>query len=87
MNSASSLSSAGAVLCCSSLSSSDIRNCNNRFISKYDEDAALQVWHDVAKLGVEGEETKERYVERILINEKREDAARRLREQTKHRSK
>jgi hypothetical protein len=41
----------------------------------------------VAELGVEGEETKERYVERILINEKREDAARRLREQTKHRSK
>jgi hypothetical protein len=84
MNAASSLSSAGAVLCCSSLSSSDIKNCNNRFITKHDEEAAIQVWHDVAELGVEGEEQEERYIERILCNEKREEAARRLREQTKH---
>ncbi|PNX64242.1 hypothetical protein L195_g062020, partial [Trifolium pratense] len=32
-------------------------------------------------LGVEGEEKEERYVERILINESREESARILREQ------
>ncbi|MCI38065.1 hypothetical protein A2U01_0059293, partial [Trifolium medium] len=30
-----SISSAGAVLCCSSLNSSDIRNCNKRFVDNY----------------------------------------------------
>ncbi|MCI00661.1 hypothetical protein A2U01_0021683, partial [Trifolium medium] len=76
-----SLSSAGAVLCCSSLNSSDIRNCNKRFIVNYEHDAARKVWQGAIELGVEGEEEEERYVERILINENRVEATRVLREQ------
>ncbi|CAJ2673213.1 unnamed protein product [Trifolium pratense] len=79
-----SLSSAGAVLCCSSINSSDIRNCNNRFVEIYDHDAASKVWQGAVVLGVEGEEEDERYVERILINEKKEEQARVLREQHQH---
>jgi hypothetical protein len=35
-------------------------------------------------LGVEGEDGEVRYVDRILANEKKEDAARRKREQQNH---
>ncbi|MCI71203.1 hypothetical protein A2U01_0092466, partial [Trifolium medium] len=48
--SANSLSSAGAVLCCSSLNSSDIRNCNNGFVEAYDHDAASKVWQGAVDL-------------------------------------
>jgi hypothetical protein len=39
------------------------------------------VWQGVVDLGVEGEEVEDRYVEIILINDNRDDAARLLREQ------
>ncbi|PNX95639.1 cysteine-rich receptor-like protein kinase, partial [Trifolium pratense] len=61
--SANSLSSAGAVLCCSSINSSDIRNCNNIFVEIYDHDAASKVWQGAVVLGVEGEEEDERSLE------------------------
>jgi hypothetical protein len=44
---------------------------------------AQKVWKGAADLGVEGEETEEGYVARILINENQEEVARRLREQHK----
>ncbi|PNX66676.1 hypothetical protein L195_g055219, partial [Trifolium pratense] len=65
----------------SSLNSSDIRNCNNRFVEAYDHDAARKVWQGAIELGVEGDEVNERYVERILINEKKVNQARIVREQ------
>ncbi|CAJ2653124.1 unnamed protein product [Trifolium pratense] len=40
----SSLSSAGEILCCSSLSSSDFRNCNRRFMEKYDQESGQKLW-------------------------------------------
>jgi hypothetical protein len=70
-----------AVLCCSSLSSSDVRNCNKRVIENHNLDTAQMVWQGVVDLGVEGEEVEDRYVERIPINDNRDDAARLLREQ------
>ncbi|GAU51046.1 hypothetical protein TSUD_371240 [Trifolium subterraneum] len=51
---ASSISSVGDVLCCSSLNSSDIRTCNKRFIKQFDHDVACKVWKGVVDLGVEG---------------------------------
>jgi hypothetical protein len=80
---ANSLSSAGEILCCSSLGSSEIRNCNKRFIAQHEAEVATNVWKEIVELGVDGEEEEVRYMERILINEKREDAARRQREQQK----
>jgi hypothetical protein len=44
---------------------------------------AIKVWKGATELGVEGEEEEHQYVERILINEKKEEEARRLREQLK----
>ncbi|GAU46303.1 hypothetical protein TSUD_283280 [Trifolium subterraneum] len=59
--SASSASSAGAVLCCSSLNSADIRNCNKRFVEQYEHDAAVSVWKGAVDLGVEGDEEDESF--------------------------
>ncbi|GAU49526.1 hypothetical protein TSUD_377390 [Trifolium subterraneum] len=56
----SSLSSAGEVLCCSSLSSSGFLNCNQRFMEKYDQESAQKLWQGAVVLGVEGEESGER---------------------------
>ncbi|GAU32897.1 hypothetical protein TSUD_393180 [Trifolium subterraneum] len=58
--STSSVSSAGAVLCCSSINSSNIRNCNKRFIVHHDHLAATRVWKGAVDLGVEGEDIDER---------------------------
>jgi hypothetical protein len=68
---ANSLSSAGTILCCSSIGSSDIRNCNSRFIENHEITSAVKVWKGAAELGVEGAEEDEQYVERIRINEKK----------------
>jgi hypothetical protein len=76
-----SLSSAGEVLCCSSIDSLAIRNCNSRFLLNHDTAMAKKVWEGACELGVEGEEEDGRYVERILINEQTEESARRLRVQ------
>ncbi|MCH80923.1 hypothetical protein A2U01_0001699 [Trifolium medium] len=80
-NLANSLSSAGSILCCSSINSSDVRNCNKKFLQKYEYEVASKVWQGALELGVEGEEEEERYVERIISNENRVEAARILREQ------
>jgi hypothetical protein len=77
----SSISSAGEILCCSSLNSSDIRNCNKRFVANFNHQAAQKVWKGATDLGVVGDEGAEVYVKRILINENKEEEARILREQ------
>jgi hypothetical protein len=76
-----SLSSAGEILCCSSINSSDIRNCNARNIDNLNNDAAQKVWRGVLDLGVVGEEGDEVYVQRILTNENKEEELRIQREQ------
>ncbi|PNX61298.1 hypothetical protein L195_g052380, partial [Trifolium pratense] len=48
-----SISSAGDILCCSSINSSDIRNCNNNFLKKYEQEVASKVWQGALELGVE----------------------------------
>ncbi|MCH80281.1 hypothetical protein A2U01_0001047 [Trifolium medium] len=75
-----SLSSAGDVLCCSSLNSADIRNCNKNFLKKYEHEVASKVWQGALELGVEGEEAEGTYVERIITNETLEEEARLERE-------
>jgi hypothetical protein len=77
----SSLSSAGEILCCSSLNSSDIRNCNKRYVDNFNHTTAQKVWKGANDLGVVGVEGEEAYVKRILINENSEEEARILREQ------
>jgi hypothetical protein len=81
---ANSLSSAGAILCCSPIGSSEIRNCNSRFLIEHERDTATKVWKGAAELGVEGDAEDEFYVEKIRNNEKKEEEIRRLREQQKH---
>ncbi|MCH86657.1 hypothetical protein A2U01_0007516 [Trifolium medium] len=83
-NTANSLSSVGSVLCCSSLKSAEIRNCNKKFWSKHENEVASKVWQGVTELGVEGDEEEERYVERLLLNENRDEVVRRQREQNQH---
>jgi hypothetical protein len=84
LSTANSLSSAGAVLCCSPIGSTEIRNCNSRFIANHEIVTASKVWKGAAELGVEGKDEEIQYVDRILSNEKREEAARRKREQQNH---
>jgi hypothetical protein len=76
-----SLSSAGEILCCSSINSSDIRNCNKRFVDNFNHVAAQKVWKGAVDLGVVGVEGEDTYVKRILINENNEEEARIQREQ------
>jgi hypothetical protein len=71
-----SLSSAGEILCCSSINSSDIRNCNNNFLKKHNYEVASKVWKGAVELGVEGDEEAGSYVERIVTNEGRETESR-----------
>jgi hypothetical protein len=80
----SSLSSAGVILCCSSINSTDIRNCNKRFVANFQQEAAKKVWKEVTVLGVVGMEGDDAYVKRILNNENEEDEARVQREQHQH---
>jgi hypothetical protein len=76
-----SLSSAGEILCCSTINSTDIRNCNNTFLKKLNHEVASKVWKGAVELGVEGDEEDGRYVERIVSNEGREVE---VRNQTEH---
>jgi hypothetical protein len=69
---ANSLFSAGELLCCSSINSTDIRNCNNKFLKKHNYEVASKVWKGAVELGVEGEELDGSYVDRIVTNEGRE---------------
>jgi hypothetical protein len=75
-----SLSSAGEILCCSSINSTEIRNCNKRFIDNFNHEAAHKVWKGAKELGVVGEEGDDIYVKRILANENNEEEARIQRE-------
>jgi hypothetical protein len=75
------LSSAGEILCCSSINPSDIRNCNKRVVATFHHDTAKKVWKEATELGVVGVEGDEVYVKRILYNENKEDEARVQREQ------
>jgi hypothetical protein len=52
-NRADSISSAGEILCCSSLSSSDIRNCNNNILKKFEQEVVSKVWKGAVELGVD----------------------------------
>jgi hypothetical protein len=74
-------SSTGGVFSCTSLVSSDIRNCNKRIIAQFNHEAAQKVWNGAMDLGVVGDEGDEFYVKRILINENSEKEARIHREQ------
>jgi hypothetical protein len=67
-----SLSSAGEILCCSSINSSDIRNCNNNFLKKHNIEVASKVWKGAVELGVVGDDETGCYVDRIVTNEGRE---------------
>jgi hypothetical protein len=71
-NKSTSISSAGEILCCSSINSSDIRNCNKFFLKKYNYEVASKVWKGAVELGVEGDEEVGRYVDMIVSNEGRE---------------
>ncbi|GAU48228.1 hypothetical protein TSUD_184080 [Trifolium subterraneum] len=68
-----SLSSVGTILCCSSLGSSDIRNCNRRFIEKHDYVTAQKVWEGAVEQGVVGAEKEDCYIFKIQLNEKNDE--------------
>jgi hypothetical protein len=53
-------------------------------MKKFELDTANKVWKGATELGVEGDEEEERYVERIVANEKKDEADRLLREQQNH---
>ncbi|GAU33402.1 hypothetical protein TSUD_20950 [Trifolium subterraneum] len=76
-----SLSSAGSILYCSSLKSTEIRNCNKNFWNKHEAEVNGKLWERVKDLGVEGEEGDEVYVEQLRSNENKDKEARRMREQ------
>jgi hypothetical protein len=88
-----SISSAGDILCCSSLNSTDIKNCNKIFWKKYEQEVASKVWHEALELGVELNEedgvitrgavgsTVEECILKIQENEKRDETERIRREQ------
>ncbi|MCH99418.1 hypothetical protein A2U01_0020430 [Trifolium medium] len=77
------VSSAGTILCCSSLNSSDIRNCNKNFLKRNETEVASKVWNGAVELGVEGEEDKEVYIQHIIGNERHDEESRVMREQLK----
>jgi hypothetical protein len=82
-----SIFSAGDILCCSPINSSDIRNCNNLFLKKHEQEVASKVWEGAIFLGVEdntnvGGEcevnglkggTKVNCIKEIQANEKRDE--------------
>ncbi|GAU45706.1 hypothetical protein TSUD_86820 [Trifolium subterraneum] len=63
-----SCSSVRTVLCCISLNSSDIRNCNKRFLEVYELDKANKVWQEATELGVKGDEEEERTTKRRRLS-------------------
>ncbi|MCI95233.1 hypothetical protein A2U01_0116531, partial [Trifolium medium] len=46
------------------------------YLKKHDLEVPSKVWHGALELGVEGEEDEGVYVERIALNESREEEAR-----------
>jgi hypothetical protein len=80
----SNISSAGSVLCCSSLKSAEIRNCNKVFWANQEQEVASKLWKGMTELGIEGEEEDEWFVEKFLLSENRTVIGNRQREQNKH---
>ncbi|MCI38513.1 hypothetical protein A2U01_0059741, partial [Trifolium medium] len=75
-----------------SVSSSGIRNCNNLFWKKHEQEVASKLWYKAESLGVEGGEDNsterkkdktEECIRVIKANEKRDEIERRRREQLK----
>ncbi|PNX93423.1 hypothetical protein L195_g016577 [Trifolium pratense] len=78
-----SVSSAGAILCCSSLHSSDIRNCNNLILKQREKEVTSKVWNGAKDLGVKGGADEAECIRQIHNNESRDVEGRRQREQLK----
>ncbi|CAJ2661946.1 unnamed protein product [Trifolium pratense] len=78
-----SVSSAGTVLCCSSLQSSDIRNCNKVFLKNREKEVTSKIWKGARDLGVGGEEDEDVCIHHIHNNERRDEDGRILRAQQK----
>ncbi|MCH96851.1 hypothetical protein A2U01_0017841 [Trifolium medium] len=93
-----SVSSAGEIMCCSSINSSDIRNCNKKFLKSYDREVVSKFWRGALELGVEVTsnirqdnqeagamgEMEEECLQEIQDNEKRDSEERIRREQRQH---
>jgi hypothetical protein len=89
---AGSCSSVGDIICCSSINSSDIRNCNKNFLKKQEKEVASKVWSGAVGLGVELNagvginskgHTEEECIFEIQENEKRDEIERIRRERQK----
>ncbi|CAJ2667747.1 unnamed protein product [Trifolium pratense] len=78
-----SVSSAGTILCCSSLQSSDIRNCNKVFLKNREKEVTSKIWKGARDLGVGGEEDEDVCIHHIHNNERRDEDGRILRAQQK----
>lgn len=72
----SSLFSAGTVLCADSVSSSDIRFCNNKFWVLQSKSVARKMWERAKSLGVEGSHVDDNYIDLIEVGERRDEDAR-----------
>jgi hypothetical protein len=82
----------GDSICCSSINSSDIHNCNRLYLKKYEQEVASKVWKGALALGVElsstgghgssekGVKKAEKCVAEIKENEKRDEDERIRRE-------
>ncbi|CAJ2672764.1 unnamed protein product [Trifolium pratense] len=78
-----SISSAGAVLCCSSIQSSDIRNCNKQILKRRDNDVTSKIWKGAKGLGIGEGADEDECTRRIQNNEKRDEEGRNRRAQQK----
>lgn len=74
----SSFFSAGTVLCADSISSSDIRLCNNKFWALQSKSVARKVWDAAKSFGVEGTHPEENYIDLIEAGERRDEKARKM---------
>ncbi|MCH96251.1 hypothetical protein A2U01_0017235 [Trifolium medium] len=78
-----SISSAGTILCCSSLNSSDIRNCNNQILKRREKEVTSRLWKGAKELGVGGGVEEEDCIRHFSTNEKRDEEGRKRREHNK----
>jgi hypothetical protein len=76
---------------CSSINSSEIRNCNNRFLKNFEQEVVSKVWNGALQLGVVCNPLGERGGDvqavdleaEIQENEKRDEAGKARREHLK----
>ncbi|XP_028215124.1 uncharacterized protein LOC114397228 [Glycine soja] len=71
--------SGGSVLCGGSLSSADMRLCNNKFWVLQSKSVAQRVWEEARHIGVEGTEKDEVYIQQINLCESRDAVAKQQR--------